>query len=206
VPRAALATRCDVPRLREPVVATLGSARGTDRGAGQYARTLARMTSGATRASLPLPADEGTVLDLVAVLAAGRAAAPATAHRAAARSYIEEHLIDPKLGAAQVAAAIGLSERQLSRVFAAAGTSVPRHILSRRLRLAYLLLSREEGASDTVADIATQSGFTSATYFSHAFRAEFGQRARDIRAAREYPTVAAAAGAGYERRRDGALS
>lgn len=184
VPRAALATRCDVPRLREPLVATLGDTRGTNRGAGQYARALARMTSGATRTSHPLPADEGTILDLVAVLAAGQAAAPATSHRAAARSYVEEHVSDPKLGAAQVAAAIGLSERQLSRVFAAAGTSVPRHILSRRLMVAYSLMSSEAARDRTVADIAAQCGFTSATYFSHAFRAEFGQRPTDIRPAR----------------------
>ena len=40
-------------------------------------------------------------------------------------------------GAEQVAAAIWIRERQLSRVFAAEGTSVPRPILSRRLYLAY---------------------------------------------------------------------
>lgn len=178
VPRAALAVRCDVPRLRAPVVATLGGAVRS----GQYARTLARMTSGATRTSRPLPADEGTVLDLVAVLAAGHAAASATAHRAAARAYIEEHLADQTLGAGQVAAAIGISERQLSRVFAADGTSVPRHILSRRLRLAYSLLARGPASMQvTVADIAARCGFTSVTYFSHAFRAYFGQRASDIR-------------------------
>ncbi len=183
VPRAALATRCDVPRLRAPVVATLGAAASGD---GQYARTLARMTGGATRTCRPLPADEGTVLDLVAVLAAGHAAASATAHRAAARAYIEEHLADQTLGADRVAAAIGISERQLSRVFAADGTSVPRHILSRRLRLAYSLLasqprSRQAGPPQTVADIAERCGFTSVTYFSHAFRAHFGQRASDTR-------------------------
>ncbi len=81
------------------------------------------------------------MLDLVAVLAAGRDAARATAHRAAARCYIEEHLTSPGLSAEQIAAAIGISERQLSRVFAADGTSVPRHILARRLQLAYSMLA-----------------------------------------------------------------
>lgn len=185
VPRAALAARCEIPRLRVPVIATLGGTQGANR-AGQYARALARMTGGATRTSHPAPADESTVLDLVAALAAGRAAAPATAHRAVARSYVEEHLADPKLGAGQIAAAIGLSERQLTRVFAADGTSVPRHILSRRLRVAYSLLSREEGAPETVAGVAVQCGFTSVTYFSHAFRAEFGHRPTDVRAARAF--------------------
>ena len=123
------------------------------------------------------------MLDLVAVLAAGRAAAAATAHRAAAHCHIEEHLTDPGLGAEQVAAAVGISERQLSRVFAADGTSVPRHILTRRLQLAYSVLAAPPApgeAAGTVADVAARCGFTSATYFSHAFRAA-------LRAARERP-------------------
>lgn len=183
VPRAALASRCEIPRLREPVIATVGAARGS----GQYARALARMTGRATRPAQGLAqrlaASEGTVLDLVAVLATGSAAAPATAHRAAARCYIEEHLTNPALGADQVADAIGISDRQLSRVFAADGTSVPRHILSRRLHLAFSLLSSEPARDLTVADIAARCGFTSAAYFSHAFRARYGQRASDIRRA-----------------------
>ena len=129
------------------------------------------------------------MLDLIAVLAAGRTAAPATAHRAAARSYIEEHLTNPGLGAEQVAAAIGISERQLSRVFAADGTSIPRHILSRRLHLAYTLLSAGQAKqAGTVADIAARCGFTSVTYFSHVFRQHFGHRATEVRrSAQERP-------------------
>jgi transcriptional regulator GlxA family with amidase domain len=81
------------------------------------------------------------------------------------------------------AAPIGISDRQLSRVFAADGTSVPRHILSRRLRLAYSILSGGAGTDQTVADVAAGCGFTSVTYFSHAFRQRFGERASDIRGA-----------------------
>ena len=94
----------------------------------------------------PVPADEDALLDLVAVLMAGRQAAQAVAHRAAASSYIEDHLTDPGLGAEQVAHAIGISTRQLSRVFAVGDTSIPRHILARRLTLAYSLLAGAGGA------------------------------------------------------------
>ena len=179
VDRAALP---QVPQLSRPVIASFGDSGTNDR----YARTLARITSRATRTSGSLPADENTVLDLIALLAAGRATAPATAHRAGARSYIEEHLTDPGLNAEEIAAAIGISERQLSRVFAAEGTSIPRHILSRRLDLAYsVLLNTADGhEAETVADIAAQCGFTSAAYFSHAFRQHFGHRASDIRGQR----------------------
>jgi AraC-like DNA-binding protein len=150
----------------------------------QYARTLARLAGRATQAGRPAAADESVILDLVAVLTAGPAAARSAAHRAAASLYIAEHLTDPNLGAGQVAAAIGLSERQLSRIFAADGSSVPRHILTRRLTLAYQLLASESRSGPTIANIATRAGFTSAAYFSHAFRAHFGYRATEVRSSR----------------------
>jgi AraC-like DNA-binding protein len=175
----------DIPQLGRPVIASFRDNGAVDR----YARALATITSRAARTEQSLPADEGTVLDLIAVLAGGRAAAPATAHRAAARSYIEEHLTNPGLGAADVAAAIGISERQLSRIFAADGTSIPRHILSRRLHLACTLLSAGQATPGTVADIAARCGFTSVTYFSHVFRQHFGHRATEVRrSAQERPS------------------
>jgi AraC-like DNA-binding protein len=147
----------------------------------RYARALARM---AGQAMASVPADEQALLDLVAVLIAGRRAAQAVAHRAAAKSYIEDHLTDPDLGAEEVANAIGISTRQLSRVFAAGDTSVPRHILVRRLELAYSLLAGVGFAGvggSSVAEVAGWCGFTSTTYFSHAFAEHFGQRASEIR-------------------------
>jgi AraC-like DNA-binding protein len=210
IPWAELIARSESPRLMAgPVVTSFGPpaaagsavSAGSARSAGwgrpdPYARALARIAGRATRAERPLRPDERTVLDLVAAIAAGPRAAHAAAHRAAARSYIEERLTDPGLGAAEIAAAAGISERQLSRLFAADDSSVPRHILSRRLQLAHSILSatsspdRAEvgagcasgtGAARTVADVAASCGFTSATYFSHAFRHHFGHRAGDLR-------------------------
>jgi AraC-like DNA-binding protein len=190
VPCSALTGHFDAS-LAKPKIAVFSPSGGASRPRGaappaatevsQYARALARLAGRATRAAQPLPPDEAAVLDLAAVLTAGGAAAPATAHRAAARSYVEEYLTSPGLGAEQVAAAIGISERQLSRVFAADGTSVPRHILARRLALAYSLLSSARTGPETVADVAARCGFTSAAYFSHAFRRHFGHRASDLR-------------------------
>jgi len=173
----------------------------------QYARALAWIAGRATRAERPLRPDERTVLDLVTAIAAGPRAAPGAAHRAAARCYIEEHLTDPCLGAAEIAAAACISERQLSRLFAADGGSVPAHVLGRRLELAYSILSAASspdraragtastpapasgtgtapsgtGPAPTVAEVAARCGFTSAAYFSHAFRRHFGHRAGDLR-------------------------
>ena len=174
VPRATLLARTGLAGtgLRSPVVTafTLGN--------DPYARVLARLVDRATRAERPVATDEGTVLDLVATLAAGRNADRTAALRAAARCFIEDHLADPHLGAPRVAAATGISERHLSRVFAADGTTVPRYVLSRRLQLARAMLG---DPALTVADVAARCGFTSATYFSHAFRTRFGLRAGDVR-------------------------
>jgi len=182
VPWDAVSARADVPLPEIPVITRFTNP-GTNPGAesGHYARALARLTGRATRADHPVPPDDRTVLDLVAVLAAGRGAARGTARRAAAHCYIEEHLTDPGLGADRIATAIGISERQLSRVFAAEGTSVPRHILARRLLLAHSVLSATGTQPMTVAEAAARCGFTSAAYFSHAFRQHFGLSASDVR-------------------------
>jgi AraC-like DNA-binding protein len=185
VPRAAFADRTGLTSFRSAVIT--GFARGDD----PYARALAVLADRAARPERAVPADERTVLELVAVLATGRDADPAMAHRAAARCFIEGHLADRTLTAARVAAAVGISERHLSRVFAADGTSVPRHVLSRRLALAYALLSEPaaegrpaEGrpaGGRAVAEVAARCGFVSATYFSRAFHEHFGQRASEVR-------------------------
>jgi AraC-like DNA-binding protein len=197
VPRVALAGDLAGPRsvlIKGPVVVSFGP------GQDPYARALARMADRATRTEHQVAADEAAVLDLVAALASGhgtgrgtgRATGPGTgrtgALRAAAYGFIEDHLADPALGATRIAAAIGISERPLSRVLAAGGTTVPRHVLSRRLELAYALLARDGLAGNglagnglAVAEVAARCGFTSAAYFSHAFRKRFGLRAGAVR-------------------------
>jgi AraC-like DNA-binding protein len=170
VPRTALGADRAVPH--SPVVVSFG------RGQDPYARALARMADRAARPRPQAAADEGAVLDLVAVLTGGGGAGRTAALRAAAYGYIEDHLADPALGAAQIAAATGISERHLSRVLAAGGTTVPSLVRSRRLEVAYGMLAN---GGQPVAEIAARCGFTSAAYFSHAFRARFGLRASAVR-------------------------
>jgi hypothetical protein len=74
----------EVPQLGSPII-TSSHANAPN---GLYARTLIKVVGRATRINRPVLADERTVLDLIAVLADGDAAAPARVHRAAARSYI----------------------------------------------------------------------------------------------------------------------
>ncbi|SNT49623.1 AraC-type DNA-binding protein [Asanoa hainanensis] len=146
------------------------------------ARTFARLVDRALRPDGDEPVDEATVLQLLASMTGRTAVDPGTAHLANARAFIEDHLTDPGLSASRVAAGIGISERHLSRAFAAAGPSLPQYVLAKRLERARTLLVTCPQA--TVADVASRCGFGSAAYFSQAFRAHFGMRATDLRRAR----------------------
>jgi AraC-like DNA-binding protein len=172
VPRQVFAELSGTAVPTEPLV--LDFARGD-----VHARTLARLVGRAVRADAAVPVDEATLLDLLSGFVSGRPAGLATAHLAAAKTYIEERLTDPRLSAAEVARGIGISERHLSRVFATGGMSMPRYILRRRLDRAHRLLT--DGPEFGVAEVAYRCGFTSPARFSHAFKERFGLRATDLR-------------------------
>jgi len=148
--------------------------------ANPYARALVRLVGRAVGRSA-LPADERTILELVSVLAMGGKIGLPVAHRAAAQAYIDDYLTDPTLCAADVAAGAGISERHLSRLFAETGTSVPQHILARRLDLAHSVLRHPDSRHLLVVDVAARCGFTSTAYFSETFKRRFKSTAGDVR-------------------------
>ncbi|MFC1436796.1 AraC family transcriptional regulator [Streptacidiphilus sp. N1-10] len=175
VPREVFAAVTGTGRPAEPVVVDFGS------GGSPYARALARQVGRAARAVDPVAADERALLELVAALATGGRDGLSPAHLAAARAFIGIHLADPGLSAPQVAAAVGLSTRHLSRVFAGEGTTLPKYVLERRLEAAHAMLQRPGSSATTVAETAHACGFASADHFSRAFAARFGERATDLR-------------------------
>jgi AraC-like DNA-binding protein len=148
--------------------------------ANPYARALVRLVGRAVcRAAVP--ADEQTILELVSVLATGGRVGLPVAHRAAARAFIDDQLTDPWLSAADVAKGAGISERHLSRLFAETGTSIPQHILARRLDLAHTLLCRPDARELRIVDVAARCGFTSTAYFAETFKHRFGATAGAVR-------------------------
>ncbi|GAA1124771.1 helix-turn-helix domain-containing protein [Nocardioides aquiterrae] len=176
VPRDVFADVTGIDRLARPLVMSFAA------GANSFAHALARQVGAAARDQDPDPAEEETLLELVAALAGRRRVDGLSgAHRAAALTFIDQHLADPALSAVQVAAAVGISTRHLSRVLAEAGTSVPKHILGRRLETARRLLEKPAATSMTIAEVAHHCGFTSAAHFSTAFTTHFGERASDVR-------------------------
>jgi hypothetical protein len=90
------------------------------------ARTLARLVDRALRPDGGEPVDERTALSLLASVAGSRPADPGPVYLANARAFIEDHLTEVNLSAARVVAGIGISERQLSWVFAVTGAMLGR--------------------------------------------------------------------------------
>jgi AraC-like DNA-binding protein len=176
VPRAVFAEATGIKNVARPLVVNFATT-----GANSFAETLARQVGAAARAEKPCTADEQALLELLGALTGRRLDDPSTAHRAAAQAYIDRHLRQPALSATQVAAAVGISTRHLSRVFAEASTSVPRYILSRRLEAARTMLQTPAASPITIAEVAHRCGFTSAAHFSSAFTARYGERATEVR-------------------------
>lgn len=152
-------------------------------GVNAHASALAGLVARAVGPDGDGAADEDALLDLVtAVLvrpASGTQAAGA--HFAAAEQYVRQWLRDPTMSARRIADAIGLSERQLSRVLAEHGTSVPRLVARRRVEMAGRMLRMPSYAEQTVEAIGLRCGFSSAAQFSRVFREQTGMSPSEAR-------------------------
>lgn len=90
------------------------------------------------------------------------------------RRYIREHLADPELSAARIAAAHGISVRHLYAVLSRAGISLGDWIRAQRLDACRRELAGPAGRSRTVAAIGRSWGFVNATHFSRVFKEAYG--------------------------------
>ncbi|MEU9331554.1 helix-turn-helix domain-containing protein [Streptomyces sp. NPDC048290] len=121
----------------------------------------------------------GGVADLLALLAAERGAAPASAPGERAdmarriRQYVNDHLQDPALGPESIAAHHRVSVRYLHKAFSAQGTTLSRWIRRRRLEECRRELARAD-TTVSFAAVARRWGFTNAAHFSRSFRAAYG--------------------------------
>ncbi|HWU11839.1 MAG TPA: helix-turn-helix domain-containing protein [Streptomyces sp.] len=120
---------------------------------------------------------EQRVLALLRTMVGRRSADDAGSQLAAAEAYICQHLADPTLSAARVAGALGVSERQVSRIFSRHG-GVAHWVTDRRLDLALRLLTSPGRRS--VGQVAQECGFGSHSYFARVFRRRFGSSPRDV--------------------------
>jgi AraC-like DNA-binding protein len=105
------------------------------------------------------------------------------ANRAAVLCAIERRSDDPELSAVTVARALGITPRYVHLLLEATGKSFTHHVLAKRLERAAALLRDPWTRQRKIADIAGEAGFTDLSYFSRAFRRQFGATPRDVRAA-----------------------
>jgi transcriptional regulator GlxA family with amidase domain len=95
-----------------------------------------------------------------------------------ALEYMERRLREPA-SRTRLAEQAGVSVRQLERLFAEQlGSTIRAHYLRTRLERARLLLRQ---TALPVLAVAVETGFTSASHFSHAYRGAFGIAPRQER-------------------------
>ena len=97
------------------------------------------------------------------------------------RNYILAHLEDEDLTPGRVAAAHGISERYLSKLFEIDATTVSRWIWAQRLEASRRALSLPETAHRTIKEVAYGYGFNDMSHFSFSFRKRYGCTPRQYR-------------------------
>jgi AraC-like DNA-binding protein len=102
---------------------------------------------------------------------------------AAVKRYVDLHLADPALTPARAAAALGVSPRQLHRLFEPTGVSFARYVLRQRLLKCRDAVAGATGTGRSIVDIAFGWGFNSMATFYRAFTSEFGGAPAVLRAA-----------------------
>jgi AraC-like DNA-binding protein len=121
---------------------------------------------------------------------------PRAAQFAAVRRHIDMHLADPDLTPASTAAALGISARQLHRLFEPSGSTFARYVLRQRLLRCRDTIAGATGTGRSVIDIAFGWGFNSMATFYRAFVNEFGSSPGVLRPTS--PTTSERSGTGEE--------
>lgn len=98
-----------------------------------------------------------------------------------AQAFIDASLADPGLDPDQIARACFISTRYLHRVFELDGLSVCEWIRTARLDRCRRDLLDPAFAGETIAELASRWGLTSAPHFSRVFRTAYGCSPREFR-------------------------
>lgn len=142
---------------------------------------------------LPLPPGEiVNQISALLTLTAGWQEAPAlrTGPRATLRRLrqaMRDRLHDPALTPSDFAAQQGISKRTLHALFAAAGTSFSKDLISMRLEYARSLLTTPGFQNKSIAEISRYAGFTNSGHFSRRFLAAYGVAPSIYSRARQRP-------------------
>jgi AraC-like DNA-binding protein len=106
-----------------------------------------------------------------------------SAQLVAVKRHVDLHLAEPGLTPASAAAALGISARQLHRLFELSDSTFSRYVLRQRLLRCRDTIASATGTDRSVIDIAFGWGFNSMATFYRAFINEFGSSPAMLRAA-----------------------
>ena len=98
-----------------------------------------------------------------------------------AKSYIIENSNRRDLSVGAVAAHLGLTPRNLQRLFESEGTTFSEFLLAQRLSRAHRMLTEPRLAQSPVGTIAYDAGFGDLSYFNRSFKRRYGATPRDVR-------------------------
>jgi AraC family transcriptional activator of tynA and feaB len=102
--------------------------------------------------------------------------------RSRIQKFIDDHLADPGLRPAEIAAAADISVRHLHRIFSHSGCTLGDCIRERRLLQCRTDLTNPGLSRKTITEIAFSWGFSDSAHFSRAFHKQFGICPRSFRA------------------------
>lgn len=164
--------------LKEPRVFDFYAADGAV-GGDPNANTLARLVDSTLTSPVhDLDTVEQRVLELLERMVHRAANSARRSSYLRAVQEIQRHYPDSRLNRARVANSIGVSERQLSRLFAAEGTTFADAVIAHRIQSAQRMLTEDQQV--TVSEIARRCGFSSASHFSRVFKDQTGMTPSDL--------------------------
>ncbi|AFL75354.1 helix-turn-helix domain-containing protein [Thiocystis violascens] len=97
------------------------------------------------------------------------------------KKIVQLNLRNPALNVDLIAGSLGLSPRQIHRVFSDEGISLMRWVWVLRLEQCYRELRQDASGKRSISDIAYTWGFHDQAHFSRAFRKQFGISPREAR-------------------------
>jgi AraC-like DNA-binding protein len=115
---------------------------------------------------------------------------PRNDRRRRIEAYIEKHLGEPSLGAADIERAFGIARSTLYRDFATYG-GLDRYIRRRRLERAFIDLTLGETDQGAISAVASRWCFVSLSHFYRLFRATFGIGPSEVLGAALLPGLSA---------------
>ncbi|WP_245969856.1 helix-turn-helix domain-containing protein [Thiocapsa rosea] len=110
-------------------------------------------------------------------------------HQDRIKTFARLNLANPELSIELIAEAVGLSPRQIHRLFANEELSLMRWIWVQRLEQCYRELIQDGSAQRSISEIAYAWGFNDQAHFSRTFRKHFGVSPRSLRRRSGHPSV-----------------